>query len=86
MAGKLTEIMEYFRRADGPVDLTTVSRCLDIEPGALEGMLQLLVRKGRLREITPGSEACARCSRRSGCSYGQTGDTAGKIYEPADTR
>jgi hypothetical protein len=81
----LTEILRAFREADRPIDLNRLSRQLDVESSALEGMLQTLVHQGKLREITPGSVTCADCPRRSGCTYLQAGVTSGKVYELAET-
>ena len=77
----LAEIMKKFHESEGPVDLARLSRELGVEKSALEGMLQTLVRQGKLREIAPGSETCAGCSHRSGCDYLQAGQAGGKVYE-----
>ena len=77
----LSEIMKKFEKSEGPVDLAMLSRELGVEKSALEGMLKTLVRQGKLREVSPGSEACTGCSRRSGCDYLQAGETGGKVYE-----
>jgi hypothetical protein len=77
----LAEILKALEEADGPVDLNRLSREMSVERSALEGMLQTLVRQGKLREVDPGSETCANCSRRSGCNYLKTGESGGKVYE-----
>jgi len=79
----LAEILKAFEKNDGPVDLKRLSRELSVEHSALEGMLQTLVRQGKLREISPGSETCADCPRSSGCTYLQSGESGGKVYELA---
>jgi Mn-dependent DtxR family transcriptional regulator len=81
----LAEILRAFREADRPIDLNRLSRQLDVESSALEGMLQTLVRQGKLREITPGFVTCTDCPHRFGCAYLQTGVTSGKVYELAET-
>jgi hypothetical protein len=63
----LSQILAEFRQARGPLCLDELSRKLDIENSALEGMLQTLVRRGRLLEITPISYGCPACPARGGC-------------------
>ncbi|MGQ9483131.1 FeoC-like transcriptional regulator [Chloroflexus sp.] len=62
----LYQILEALETADGPVSLDELSRQLQIEPGALEGMIAFWVRKGRLQETTVG-----------GCVGGRRGCTCG---------
>ena len=63
------------------MDLNELSRQLGAERSALEGMLDLLVRQGKLKEVTIGSEDCTRCSGRLSCAYLQAGNILGKVYE-----
>ena len=80
----LTEILKTFREINGPLDLEALSRKLGTERSALEGMMETLVRQGKLKEVTLGSEDCAHCSGRLSCGYLQAGKTMGKVYELAD--
>lgn len=80
----LSEVLKAFRQTGEPMDLNELSRHLGIERSALEGMLNLLVRQGKLKEVTPGSEDCARCSGRLSCAHLQTGNLAGRVYELAN--
>lgn len=77
----LTKILKAIEDADGPVDLSRLSRELHVERSALEGMLETLVRQGKLREIKPGSEVCADCPGHAGCSYLKAGDSGAMVYE-----
>jgi hypothetical protein len=77
----LNEILAEFRKTKSPLDLKELSRKLDVEYSALEGMLQTLVRQGKLREISLGSETCADCSRSSDCAQLKTGVAGGTVYE-----
>ena len=77
----LSRILEELEEARGPLDLNEMSRRLGVERSALDGMLQLLVRKGRLREVGPTAEACSHCASRFSCAHGQTGVLLGKAYE-----
>jgi hypothetical protein len=44
-----------------------LSRKLDVEASALDGMLQTLVRSNRLVEINPTSSGCGACPAKGGC-------------------
>jgi len=77
----LSEILKVFKETGEPMDLNELSRHLGTERNALEGMLELLVRQGKLREITPGSETCTHCSSHLSCAHLQTGNITGKVYE-----
>ena len=69
----LSEIVRQFADARESVTLADISRRLGIERGALDGMIQLLVRKGRLREVR-GAADCGACGSAAAChSVGQGG-------------
>ncbi len=63
----LARILEEFQNSPDALCLEELSQKLSIETGALEGMLQTLVRKGRLLEIDPGAAPCQICPARGGC-------------------
>lgn len=44
----LRRVMQELESTQEPIALADLCRRLDVEPGALEGMIQFLVRKGRL--------------------------------------
>ena len=50
----LSGVLREFENARRDVTLAEVARKLGIERSALDGMIQLLVRKGRLREVVGG--------------------------------
>jgi|GEM_PF-3001090 len=77
----LSQILKAFEESSGPMDLNELSRRLRTERSALEGMLGLLVRQGKLKEVKPGSEACRHCSSRLSCGYMQSGNFMGTVYE-----
>lgn len=77
----LSEILKAFRQTGGPLDLNELSRQLGTERSALEGMLELLVRQGKLKEVNPGAEDCVHCRDRSHCAHLQAGNLMGKVYE-----
>ena len=76
----LAEIMKAFREADTPMDLNELSRSLGTDRSALEGMLETLVRQGKLKEVSIGSEECGHCSGKTSCVHLQSG-LIGKVFE-----
>ena len=80
----LAEILTAFRETNGPLDLNELSGQLGVEKSALEGMLELLVRQGKLKEVSVGSEECTHCRDRSSCAHLKAGNLMGKVYEISD--
>jgi len=82
----LTEILKAFRQSAGPLDLNELSHKLGTDRSALEGMLALLVRQGKLREVSVGGQECSHCAGRLSCARLTGGNLMGKVYElPAGT-
>jgi predicted Zn-ribbon and HTH transcriptional regulator len=77
----LSKILKAFREADGPLDLNELSHRLGTERSALEGMLETLVRQGKLLVIEPGSEQCSHCAGRLSCAHLRAGNLMGRVYE-----
>jgi DNA-binding IclR family transcriptional regulator len=75
----LSQIIKELESAGGVIDLGELSRRLGVQRSALDGMIETLVRKGRLREVEVGEmpPACASCGEQAGCSVVATG----KAYE-----
>ena len=76
----LSQIIKEIERADGAIDLNELSWRLGVQRSALDGMIETLVRKGRLREVDTGggmSSPCAHCAGRATCTV----VGSGKIYE-----
>ena len=63
----LKQILAEFQQTKTSVCLDELSRKLEIETSALEGMLQTLVQRGRLQEIGPTPYNCVACPARGGC-------------------
>ncbi len=64
-------VLQEIRHSREPLSLTALSEKLDIERGALEGMLAYCVRKGWLRDGSgdePGADGCATGSCGSTCT------------------
>lgn len=61
----LTRILKAFHENQGLLDLNQLSRMLEIEPGALQGMLEHLVHLDKLEKETAAtscSQGCNQCS------------------------
>ena len=60
----LRRVLDAIKDSDGAVDLRTLSRELEVEPSALEGMLQHWVAKGRLVDASRDVAAseCVSCA------------------------
>jgi len=71
----LSRLNEYLRQR-GRASLADLAQGLDSTPEAVEGMLAILERKGKVRRLPPGS-ACG-----SGCC--QCDPTVLTLYEPID--
>jgi hypothetical protein len=63
----LGRVLEAIRGAGRPMCLADLSRELDIDGSALEGMLGTLVARGRLLTVGPADTPCGACPIRSGC-------------------
>jgi len=77
----LSRILKAFERAEGPLDLNELSRRLGVERSALDGMLEYLVHKGKLREVVFDAGNCAYCAGRLSCAQLQMGNLVGRAYE-----
>jgi hypothetical protein len=77
----LSKILKEFRESEGPIDLLELSRRLDVERSALDGMLETLVQQGKLRVVGPGTEACEHCGGAVSCAHGQASNVMGIAYE-----
>ena len=63
----LKQILTQFQEARTPLCVDELSRTLDIDADALEGMLDTLVQRGRLRVIDPTDYDCVACPAKGGC-------------------
>lgn len=70
----LRKVLQAFEEADGPVKLADLSRELGVEPGALEGMVDFWVRKGRIQAagqdggfFACATAGCHTCGEVDGC-------------------
>jgi len=63
----LSAILTAIREAGRPMCLADLSRELDIDEPALEGMVETLVARGRLRAIAFDDAGCSSCPIKGGC-------------------
>lgn len=63
----LSDVLRAIREAGRPMCLADLSRDLGIEQSALEGMLDTLVSRGRLRAIVYDDAGCSACPVKGGC-------------------
>ncbi|HZW01815.1 MAG TPA: FeoC-like transcriptional regulator [Candidatus Deferrimicrobium sp.] len=63
----LARILTTIRAAGQPLCLADLHRELDVEESALEGMLETLVSRGKLRAVRFDDAGCGGCPVRSGC-------------------
>jgi len=63
----LSAIVSAIRDGGKPMCLSDLSAALHIEESALEGMLETLVQRGRLRAIEFVDDGCTTCPVKGGC-------------------
>jgi hypothetical protein len=63
----LARILTTIRAAGQPLCLADLHRELDVDESALEGMLDTLVARGKLRAVRFDDAGCGGCPIRSGC-------------------
>ena len=80
----LSAILTAIRDAGRPLCLADLSRELGIDESALEGMVETLVARGRLRAIAFDDAGCSACPIKGGCFIMDDG-VAVTYALPADT-
>lgn len=66
----LRQLLATFHHTPGPISLDLLAAQLDLDRSVLEGMLNELVRLGRLVRIEDRTgAACAACGLKNGCPY-----------------
>jgi ATP-dependent Clp protease ATP-binding subunit ClpA len=64
-------------------NLNELARRLDVAPTALDGMLETLVRQGKLRRVASADSVCRTCQQRTGCAGCSHNPELGARYELA---
>ena len=83
----LKQIMEIMNTSGSSMTISELSRMLDTDRDALEGMLDTLVRLGRLVDVPADSlDGCGGCSSCGGCRScaGAGGGTGIRRIAPRD--
>ena len=63
----LTELLLLLEQNQGQIDLAELSQQLNAQPSAVAGMLEMLIRKGRIEIIGADCGICQTCSLRAEC-------------------
>jgi hypothetical protein len=63
----LSAILAAIRESGRSMCLSDLSKALDIDEPVLEGMLETLIQRGRLRAIEFVDEGCTACPVKGGC-------------------
>lgn len=64
----LTQLLALLQEQDTALGLYEISRAMHAQPGAVQGMLELLVQRGRLIEVGPDGGYCTTCGEQAQCS------------------
>jgi hypothetical protein len=64
----LTQLIDLLEKRHNGLGLDELSRELGAHPSAVAGMIEVLVRKGRLIEIGPDGGCCTVCPAHSDCN------------------
>lgn len=64
----LKSILNLMKTVPGPLSITSLSQRLKIDEAVLEGMLQTLERKGKIRGVEGGKTMCASCPLAGSCA------------------
>ena len=64
----LTQLLSLLEERHTALGLYEISRALHAQPGAVQGMLELLVQRGRLIEVGPDGGYCGACVEQTQCS------------------
>ncbi len=63
----IRQVVEAVQASGGVIDLNALSRKLEIQPKALEGILAFCARKGYICLETEKAQGCASCAVVEGC-------------------
>lgn len=63
----LSQLIDLLSNKEDGLSLFEISRQMNAQPTAVQSMLDLLVKKGRLIEVGPDGKHCAACGLESNC-------------------
>lgn len=64
----LSRLLDLIEHTQGGLGLHELCRQLDAPPEAVQGMLELLIRKGRLVALGPDGGICTECATKGECN------------------
>jgi len=64
----LTELQRLIENNQGEIDLNQLSKQLGAQPSAVAGMLDFLIRKGRVQELGIDCGSCESCGFANKCT------------------
>lgn len=71
----LSELLRLLEEHRGGLGLTELSKMLGTEPGVVQGMLQMLVQRGRVIVVGADGGICASCGVQEQCNLLATQQT-----------
>jgi len=81
VTSRLSRGLREFRNSKGAINLNKLCQVLNIERSALDEMINMLVRKGKLKQVSTKKPTCGNCAGCSGCSKSKDGIMQGKTWE-----
>lgn len=64
----LNQLIDLLSNSANGQSLSEISRALGAQPSAVQSMIELLVKKGKLLEIGPDGKCCSTCGLESDCN------------------
>lgn len=69
MASQLRAVLNRFADQSTPISINRLAQEMNLEPGILCDMIDYWVRKGKLREVNSGGQACNTCGVKGACPF-----------------
>lgn len=66
---QLREVLDRFATQRGPMSVNRMAKEMGITPSMLNEMIEYWVRKGKLREVNGGGQACVTCGVKGACPF-----------------
>lgn len=69
MTSQLRAVLNRFADQSAPISVNRLAQEMNIERGVLGDMIDYWVRKGKLREVNSGGQACNTCGVKGACPF-----------------
>jgi len=66
---QLRDVLDRFAEQRGPLSVNRMAKDMGVTPAMLNDMIGYWVRKGKLREVNSGGQACTTCGVKSACPF-----------------